>query len=151
MSDANQDFKEFVECLRSRQAEFLLIGAHALAAHGYPRFTGDLDVWVRTTPDNLERVRLAIADFGFTVQADGPGAWLGPNEVFQIGVYPYRIDVLASISGVSFEEAWQTRVPGKFFGIETDFISRDLLIQNKRASGRAKDLGDIEELEGRSS
>jgi hypothetical protein len=94
---------------------------------------------------------LAIVDFGFSVQSDGRGPWLGPNEVFQIGVYPNRIDILATISGVRFEEAWETRVSWKLFGVEADFISKELLIQNKRASGRAKDLGDIEELEGRSS
>jgi hypothetical protein len=147
MWDANQDFKEFVECLTSREADFLLIGAHAMATYGYSRFTGDLDVWIRCTPENLEKVRLAIADFGLKVEADGPGVWLGPGQVFQMGVAPYRIDVLTSISGVTFEEAWETRVHRSFGGQDVAFIAKDLLIKNKRASGRKKDLADVEELE----
>lgn len=150
MWDANQDFREFVEFLNSREAEFLVIGAHAMAIYGYSRFTGDLDIWIRSTPGNLERVRLAIADFGLKVEAEGSGSWLGANEVFQMGVAPYRIDVLRSISGVSFDEAWESRVTQSFGGQEVGFLSKSLLIENKRASGRAKDLADVEELEARS-
>ncbi|MDZ7637238.1 MAG: hypothetical protein U5J83_03150 [Bryobacterales bacterium] len=150
MWDANQDFSEFIECLNSRKAEFLVIGAHAMAIYGYPRFTGDLDVWVRSTPENLERVRLAIADFGMKVEAEGKGSWLGPNEVFQMGVAPYRIDVLRSISGVEFDEAWESRVSKLFGGHEVSFLSKALLLRNKKASGRKRDLADVEELEARS-
>lgn len=150
MWDANQDFREFVECLNARKAEFLVIGAHAMAIYGYSRFTGDLDIWVRSTPENLERVRLAVADFGLKVEAEGAGPWLGPNEVFQMGVAPYRIDVLRSISGVTFDEAWEARVSKPFGGQEVGFLSKALLVQNKRASGRKKDLADVEELEARS-
>lgn len=144
--DANQDFIEFIECCNRAEVEFLLVGAHALAYHGIPRYTGDLDILIRVTPENLQRVLRALHDFGFPLQANDPTSWLRQGEVFQMGVEPNRIDILSRISGVTFEEAWQDGVPANFHGMPVRVLSRTHLVKNKQASGREKDLADVKQL-----
>jgi hypothetical protein len=125
-----------------------VVGAHALAVHGVPRATGDLDVWVRPNAANASRVWRALERFGAPVGALGiEEADLAlPDQVVQIGLPPRRIDLLTAISGVEFGAAWESRVERSVEGLAVPFLSRDLLIANKRATGRAKDLADVETL-----
>jgi hypothetical protein len=143
-----RDFVEMLSALNAAGAEYLVVGAHALAAHGVPRATGDLDIWVRSTPDNARRVLDALREFGaplFDLSIDDLSQ---PETVFQIGVVPVRIDLLTSISGVDFEEAWARRIPGTVEGVAFGVIGREDLLRNKRATGRPKDLLDAETLSG---
>jgi len=143
-----RDFVEMLSALDAAGAEYLVVGAHALAAHGVPRATGDLDIWVRATPENAARVLAALRDFGAPLSDLSPEDLTRPETVFQIGVVPVRVDILTSISGVEFEEAWagriQATVDAETFGV----LGREELIRNKRATGRPKDLLDVETLLG---
>ena len=143
----NRDFAEMLSELSAAGAEFLVVGAHALAAHGTPRATGDLDLWVRPTRENGERVLVALRKFRaplFDLTLDDLSQ---PGIVFQIGLPPARIDILTGISGVTFDEAWPRRVVATVAGQPLPFIGLADLIRNKRAAGRAKDLADVEALE----
>jgi len=134
--------------LASEGAIYLVIGAHAMAVHGVPRATGDLDIWVRPDPENCERVWRALVKFGAPVEAmDLKPADLIQSLVYQIGLPPRRIDILTEISGLDFAEAWPARVVQKVGEIEVPFLGREALLKNKRASGRTKDLADVEQLE----
>jgi hypothetical protein len=130
-------------------ATFLVVGAHAMAVHGVPRATGDIDIWVRPDRENAERVLKALVEFGAPVEAMGLtlGDLAKPGTVYQIGLPPRRVDILTEIDGVSFEEAWQSRVVEKVSGLDVPFLSRETLLRNKKASGRTKDLADVELLE----
>jgi hypothetical protein len=143
----NPDFRDMLSALCAEGAEFLLVGAFALAAHGLPRATGDIDVWVRPSEANAARVWRALGRFG----APTPGLTLAdlatPDVVFQIGVAPRRIDILTSIDGVTFDEAWPQRLVVDVEGLAIPVIGRTHLIQNKRAAGRPQDLADLTWLE----
>ncbi len=132
------------------EVEFMVVGAWALAALGHPRATGDLDIWVRPTPENSSKVYSALSGFGAPLQSHGVSKddFARTDLVYQMGIPPRRIDVLTAISGVSFEEAWPTRVEFEVAGRRVPFRGRDALIRNKRATGRLKDLADVERLEG---
>jgi hypothetical protein len=140
----NRDFAEMLSALSGAGAEFLVIGAHALAAHGTPRATGDLDIWVNPTPENAARVLAAIKAFGAPLADLTVADLTGPDTVFQIGVVPSRVDILSGISGVRFADAWPRRVVLLIEGIQVPVLSRADLIANKRATGRPKDLLDVE-------
>ena len=130
--------------LNDAEAEYLVVGAYAMAAHGCPRSTGDIDFWVRATPENAQRVWNALSSFGapmFQISVDELST---PDVVFQIGVAPQRIDVMTSISGVEFEDAWPHRLIVDLDGIRAGVIGRDQLLINKLASGRPKDTLDVE-------
>ena len=133
------------------EARFLIVGAHALAAHGLPRATGDLDVWVRPDPKNAERVWTALTEFGAPLRAfDLSQADLTASGVaFQMGEPPRRIDILTAITGVDFEEAWATRSVHRVGDLDVPFLGRAALLDNKRATARAKDLADVAVLERR--
>ena len=143
----NRDFAEMLSALFAAGAEFLIVGAHALAAHGRPRATGDLDIWVRPSPENARRVWSALQQFGAPLRDLTVEDLASVDVVFQIGLPPSRIDLLTSISGVSFDDAWPNRVSVVVDGRALPFIGRDDLKTNKRATGRAKDLADIEDLD----
>lgn len=145
----NPDFDEILSALSDAGAEFLVVGAHALAAHGHPRATGDLDLWVRPTPENARRVWRALLAFGAPLTELAQDELARPGLVFQIGVVPRRIDILTEISGVAFDDAWDRRLEAVVEGRRLPILGRDDLLANKRATGRAKDLGDIAFLEGR--
>jgi len=149
ISEAPVDFVDMVECMRLEACDFVIVGAHALAAHGSPRATGDLDVFVRPDPDNALRVFRALARFGLPVSAHGirPADFATPGMVYQIGLPPHRIDILTQISGVSFDEAIAAAVRGRLGAEEVRCIGFDALLANKRAAGRPKDLGDVAVLE----
>jgi hypothetical protein len=133
--------------LNSHRVEYLVVGAWAVAFHGRPRYTGDVDIFLRRDPANATRMMQVIEAFGFGATGLTQADFLKANCVVQLGVEPNRIDLLTGISGVEFAEAWMARVTASLAGLEVHFISRDLLIRNKRAAGRDKDLGDIRLLE----
>jgi hypothetical protein len=143
----NRDFAEMLASLSAQSAEFMLVGAYARAAYGIPRATADIDVWVRATPENAVRVWKALADYGAPLHDLTLDDLSRPGVVFQIGLPPYRIDILTQISGVTFDEAWPNRVYGDFGGATYAVIGRDEFIRNKLASGRPKDLSDIDDVE----
>ena len=142
----NQDFVDLLRAFIDREVKFLIVGAYALAAHGRPRATGDLDVWVEPTPENAIRVMQALGDFGAPLDQLTAQDFSRPGIVFQMGLPPRRIDVLTELTGVTFVEAWPSRLRAPFGPITVDFLGRETFIKNKRATGRAKDLGDIESL-----
>jgi len=141
------DFVEFIECCAAREVRFLIVGSYALAAHGYPRATKDLDVWVLLDPENAERVVGALDDFGMGSLGLTAQDFLEPEIVVQLGYPPARIDLLTSISGVTFEECWNNRLLVDIGELTVDFISAEDLIRNKRAAGRPQDLVDADTLE----
>lgn len=143
----NSDFNALLRTFVAHKVEFLLIGAHALALHGAPRFSEDLDLWVRPTPENAVRVYNALAEFGAPMLDVTEADFAKDDVVYQIGIAPIRIDVLTSISGLDFDSAWPNRVSTKYGDTEIAVISRQDLITNKRATARQKDLADIEALE----
>lgn len=141
-----KDSREFIECLRSNKVEFLIVGALAVSWHGFPRYSGDIDFFVRPGRENALRLMAALKKFGFGSLGITLDDLSLEDRVIQLGVEPNRIDLMTSISGVSFDEAWQSRVPASLEALEVNIIGREALIRNKRASGRAKDLIDVEEL-----
>jgi hypothetical protein len=143
------DLRALLRCFENRSVRFLVVGAHALAAHGIPRMTGDLDLWVDASADNSERVWSALAEFGAPLAALGlsQGDFTAADRVIQFGLPPFRVDVLTSVSGLTFDEAWDTRHNGVLLDVPVAFLGREALIRNKRASGRRKDLDDAEALE----
>jgi hypothetical protein len=146
-SQVNRDFVELLSAFADHEVEHIVVGAHALAAHGHVRATKDLDVWIRPTMANAQRAHAALRAFGAALFDLTEEDLATPGTVFQIGVAPVRIDILTAIDGVSFDEAWPERVAAKVGGVATSELSRHHLIQNKRASGRLQDLADVERLE----
>jgi hypothetical protein len=146
----SDDFRDILIAFTRAGVEFLVVGAHALAAHGVPRVTGDLDLWVRPTPANAQLVWRALSDFGAPLsdleveEAD----FATPELVAQFGLPPYRVDIMTSISGVRWDDAWPERLAGTLFGAPVAFLGRESFIRNKRASGREKDLRDVRSLDG---
>jgi hypothetical protein len=145
--ELNRDWSEFLSALISRRVKFLLIGGHAVAGHAEPRFTEDLDVFVEPSAENAVRLREALVDFGFGDIAPPADDLARPDKVFMLGRKPWRIDILTGITGVTFEQAWASRVTADFDPGPLPVIGRDALIQNKRAAGREKDLLDVGLLE----
>jgi hypothetical protein len=139
----NPDFADMLSALSEAGVEFLVVGAHALAAHGVPRATGALDIWVRPTPQNAERTLRALASFGAPLADLVPEDLTRPDTVFQIGLPPGRIDILSGITGVAFDEAWARRVPVVVAGVGLAVLSKADFIANKTALGRPKDLADM--------
>jgi uncharacterized nucleotidyltransferase DUF6036 len=146
---ANRDFRDLFAELNALSVEFLVVGAHALAAHGYVRATKDLDVWVRPTSDNAERLIAALERFGAPTHSLTSDDFATPGITFQIGVAPVRIDIITTVDGLAFEPAWERRVSSNYGGEPVSVLSREDLIVNKRASGRPQDLVDVAELERR--
>jgi hypothetical protein len=147
----DKDLREFLGLLNSNGVEYLVVGAFAVAFHGFPRYTADLDLLIRPTGENADRVLRALSQFGFGSLGIRTEDLQSPGKVIQLGVKPNRIDLLTAISGVSFEEAWATRREAELDGIATRFIGRAALLRNKECTGRARDLGDAEELRRRLS
>jgi hypothetical protein len=145
----SKDLREFIASLNANKVEYLIVGAFAVAYHGVPRYTGDLDVLIRPAPDNVDRLLRALRDFGFGNITLEAADLLAEDHVIQLGVEPNRIDLLTSITGVTFDDAWAARSAGELDGVAVAFIGKDALMRNKEATGRARDLGDIEELRKR--
>lgn len=145
----NQDFKDLLSALNAHGVEFLVVGAHALAAHGYVRATKDLDVWIRADPANAARLMSALQAFGAPTAAVTTQDFSFPGTTFQIGVAPVRIDILTAVDGLEFERSWRDRLEADYGGERVSILSREDLIRNKRASGRPQDLADVEALSRR--
>ena len=143
----NPDFVELLRAFVAADVQFLIVGAYALAVHGRPRATGDLDVWVDATPQNAGRVMQALATFGAPLSQISESDFATPGVVYQIGVPPGRIAVLTELTGITFPDAWPGRVRRPFGDIEVDFIGREAFVLNKRATGRPRDLVDVEGLD----
>jgi hypothetical protein len=139
----NPDWKDFLELLNRNEVEYLIVGAFALAHHGIPRTTGDIDFWCRPTSHNAEALLRTLDEFGMSSLNVTLDDLLKEDAVIQMGYPPRRIDLLTSITGVEFEDAWGNRAMGLIDGIPTQFLSRDDLRKNKTAVGRPKDLADI--------
>ncbi|HEV7906229.1 MAG TPA: nucleotidyltransferase [Pyrinomonadaceae bacterium] len=143
----NPDFKDMLSCLRDEKVDFVVVGAYALAAHGFPRATGDIDIWVRSDAENARRLMRALAKFGAPLLDISENDFAVPDMVLQLGVEPSRIDLLTSIDGVEFDEAWEEKISITIDEMEIYVLSKGHLIRNKLAAGRDKDQGDIVWLE----
>ncbi len=148
LRELNPDFRDLLLAFGAEGVEFVVVGAHALALHGVPRATGDLDVLVRPSPDNAARVWRALGRFGAPVESAGVTVddLATPGVVYQIGLPPSRIDILTQITGVSFDEAWSGRESADLEGSTIHFLGRDAFVRNKQAVGRPKDLADVARL-----
>ena len=140
------DFKEFLRLLNDNGVEYLLIGGYAVGYHGYPRATGDIDVWVAISPDNAERLVHALEAFGFGAPDLAADLFLTPDKIVRMGMPPMRIEISTGISGVDFAECYVDRVKAELDGVPVNIISLRYLKINKRTSGRYKDLNDLENL-----
>lgn len=145
----NPDFRDILSEFLDAGVEFMLVGAYALAAHGLPRATGDIDLWVRCSPENARRIMVALAGFGAPLSDVSTSDFLEPRMVVQFGVNPRRIDVITLIDGVTFDEAWPERITVEVDGLDVPVIGRDHLIRNKIAAGRTKDIADARRLKQR--
>jgi hypothetical protein len=142
----NKDFREFVELLDASGVEYLLVGGYALAAHGHPRYTGDIDFWIRPSEDNIERLLKALSAFGFGSLGLTGADFTRPDAVVQLGYPPARIDLLTGLDGVAFDDCYARRLTVHVAGVALPLIGLEDFKANKRASGRLKDLADLEAL-----
>ena len=140
------DFREFLNLLNENLVEYLLIGGYAVGYHGYPRATNDMDVWVAINPKNAERIVTTLREFGFDVPELSAGLFLQESKIIRLGVPPIRIEISTGISGVDFNECYRDRVVDILDGVPVNIISLSHLKINKKASGRHKDLSDLENL-----
>jgi hypothetical protein len=146
MMNLPKDLREFVELLNALDVRFMIVGAFAMAHHGHPRYTGDLDIFVEKSQENAKRILRALNDFGFADIGLTEEDFARKDQVVQLGIAPNRIDILTFLSGVSFEEAWPLRELGELGEISVPYISRALLKRNKSATGRPQDLADLQHL-----
>src|SRR5215471_227522 len=142
----NQDFVDLLRAFIDHDVRFLIVGAYPLGVHGKPRATGDLDIWVEPDGDNATRVMKALAAFGAPTVDVTAADFSQPGIVFQIGLPPRRINILTDVTGLTFPSAWPSRVEAPFGPVTAPVLGRNDFIKNKRATGRAKDLGDLESL-----
>ncbi len=142
----HKDFKEFLQLLNANKVEYLIVGAYAVAYHARPRYTGDLDVFIRATEENGECVAKTLRDFGFASLGITGADFARPNHVVQLGYEPVRIDISSGITAVDFEEAWNEKCSGTLDGIPVYFLGKRHLIENKSAVRRDKDIVDLENL-----
>ena len=144
--EVQPDFKDLLALFDAHGVECIIVGGYALAFHGAPRFTADLDILVRADPENSQRILSALEEFGFKSVGLSADDFQQPEKVVQLGVPPVRVDILTSLTGVTWEEAFAGRVAGKYGPVQVYFIGRDQFIANKRALGRKRDLADLEAL-----
>ncbi len=140
------DFRDLLELFNSRKVKYMVVGGYALAFHGAPKYTGDIDIFVSPDSKNADRIMAALEEFGFGSVGLSAADFKKPGQVIQLGVPPVRIDIITSISGVSWDEAFSNRVEGGYGDIRIYYIGREELIANKRAVGRKKDIADLEAL-----
>ena len=143
----NQDFREFIESLNDNRVRYLVVGGYAVAYHGHPRYTKDIDIWVDQSSDNTDHLLSALKQFGFASLGLNAEDFLEPDQVIQLGNPPNRIDLLTSLTGVSFEECYAKRITLDIDGLDINFIDLEDLKVNKKATGRYQDLADLENLE----
>lgn len=145
-----KDFADFIELLNIYNVEYLIVGAHALAFHGRPRHTGDLDIWIKPSIDNADKMVQVLKGFGFGSLGLTREDFIKENHVTQLGYPPLRIDILNAISGVNFDDAYKGKIDAQVDDLQISYINIKDFIANKQASGRAKDIGDIEALRKKS-
>jgi predicted nucleotidyltransferase len=143
----NKDFREFVELLNAQGVEYLVVGGYALAAHGHPRYTGDIDLWIGISDENVDRLLKVLAAFGFGGLGLRKEDFQEPDAVVQLGYPPARIDLLTGIDGVEFEACYRRRLPVAIGGVQLPIIHLEDFKANKKAAGRLKDLADLEALD----
>lgn len=144
--EVQQDFKELLEFLNAREVEYIIVGGYALAFHGAPRFTGDLDVFVKPDKENARRIIAVLDDFGFGSLGLTVEDFEATDTIVQLGVPPVRIDIITSLTGVDWDDAYAERAAGKYGDVPVSYLGREQFIANKRATGRKRDLADIEAL-----
>ena len=144
--EVQQDFRELLALLNAHKVEYVLVGGYALAFHGAPRYTGDMDIFIKPDRQNAQRILEALDDFGFGDQDLTTADFQKPNVVIQLGVAPVRVDIVTSLSGVSWDDVHSTRIEGKYGDVPVSYIGRDQFIANKRAVGRKRDIADLEAL-----
>ena len=144
--ELDKDFNEFVELFLEHNVRFLIVGGYALAAHGLPRATGDLDAWVWVNPENAQNIMRALNAFGFQNLSLTESDFSTEDSIIQLGYPPFRIDILTSIDGVAFDQAWEKKIVVELNGMNVPFIGRDDLITNKKATGRPQDIADVSRL-----
>jgi len=142
----NEDYKEILQILLNNKAKFLIVGAYAMGAYGYPRATGDLDIWVEASPENSKKLCKSLSEFGSPMNNITENTFTEKGVIFQIGVAPRRIDIITHIDGVSFEEAYKTKESIEIEDIQVPFLSKENLIKNKESTGREKDRLDADYL-----
>ena len=140
------DFKEFLKLLNDHKVQYLLIGGYAVGYHGYPRATADMDIWVAIHPDNAGKIVTVLCEFGFDVPELTADLFLQEKQIVRMGVPPVKLEIVTSISGVEFDECYQERITDVLDGVKVDLIDLTHLKINKKASGRYKDLADLENL-----
>lgn len=143
----NRDFKEFIQSLNDNGVRYLVVGGYAVALHGYPRYTKDMDVWVDMTPENASKIVKALDQFGFGSLGVKASDFIEPDQMLQLGYPPGRIDILTTLPGVEFSECYPARTTIDIEGVLVAFIDLENLKKNKRATGRHQDLADLENLE----
>jgi len=147
MIEFPHDFKEFLKLLNSKKIEYLVIGGYAVGFHGYPRATGDMDVWIAVNEGNAIKMVDALRRFGFDLPGLNKEIFLTEKKVIRMGIPPMRLEILTSIDGVCFEECFTNRIVADFGDFSVNFISKEDLLQNKRSSGRPQDMVDLEKLQ----
>jgi predicted nucleotidyltransferase len=143
----NQDFKEFIQSLNDNGVHYLVVGGYAVAQHGHPRYTKDIDIWIEMTRQNAARMIKALEQFGFASLGLKDADFLETDQIIQLGYPPSRVDILTTLSGVEFAECYPSRVIVEMDSIPVNFIGLEHLIRNKKAVGRHQDLADVENLE----
>ena len=143
----NKDFREFIELLNENEVRYLVVGGYAVAFHGHPRYTIDLDVWIGLSPENANKILDALIKFGFGSLGLKSEDFLESDQIIQLGYPPNRIDILTTLKDMNFEDCYNTRVEVEIRGLPINFIDIESLKKNKRATGRPQDLADVENLE----
>jgi hypothetical protein len=143
-----QDFIEFIECLNTNHVEYVIIGGIALAYYGFPRYTGDLDIWINPYPENIKKVFNTIEQFFNTTLDTDPGDFLAGHNMITLGEEPVQIQLHIRLDGVTTEEIWHGRISGRFGSSGVYYIGKETFIKNKKSTGRAQDLVDIEKITG---
>ena len=143
----NPDFKEFLQSLNVNNVKYLIVGGYAVAFHGHPRYTKDLDIWVETSPDNADKIMQALQQFGFGDLDLESGDLLEPDRIIQLGYPPVRIDLITTVDGVVFKDCYASRVETEIEEVQVPFIDLQSLKRNKQATGRYQDLADLENLD----
>ncbi len=142
----NQDFKEFIKSLNEANVRYLIVGGYAVAFHGHPRYTKDLDVWIWLDKGNAKKLIIALDDFGFGSLGLKAEDFLNPDDVIQLGYPPNRIDILSDLKGINFEKCYTAKVEVLIDDVQVNFIDLENLRKNKKATGRTQDLADLEKL-----
>ncbi|AOX02227.1 hypothetical protein BJP34_24785 [Moorena producens PAL-8-15-08-1] len=143
----NQDFKEFIQLLNDNQVKYLVIGGYAVAVHGHPRYTKDIDIWIEMSPENAQQMMIALTQFGFGSLGLAAEDFQTPDQIIQLGYPPNRIDLITTPDGIDFETCYQAKIEVIIDDISVNFIDLDNLKKNKQASGRLQDLADLENLQ----